>query len=350
MSRKNQPKTQPNREKFFFIVGRGRSGTWLLQSILDHHPQICVAPEAEFILNLFRKYQDVERWSDKRNQSFLEDLWRIKRISEWLKPDKEKLREELFDQPEDTTFQDKCLVVYRNYARSIGKQNLKILGDKYPVYSLFLDRLSKIMPQAKFVHMVRDPRDTVISFKNVNFDLNETAALAHRWNLFNTEINSFKKKYPQKFVTIRYEDLLHNTRKELRRITNLLGISYDPSMLNFYRKPRNLLGWNKNIASPIKNQKAFGWNHKMDKRRLKIIDSICARLCERFGYKVGKVNLSFWMHLRILFGKLYGGVITQLERKCYDLPFNLQILLVHLYRGQKPFKMDVHESKKESPE
>jgi len=66
----------------FFIVGRGRSGTTLLRLLLDTHPKISVAPEAQFIMNLYGKYAGVTEWDDDRILAFYNDLWLEKRLDD----------------------------------------------------------------------------------------------------------------------------------------------------------------------------------------------------------------------------------------------------------------------------
>lgn len=49
-----------------FIIGRGRSGTTLLQTIMDAHPTIITANESPFIINLKQKYSKINQWSAEK--------------------------------------------------------------------------------------------------------------------------------------------------------------------------------------------------------------------------------------------------------------------------------------------
>lgn len=315
--------------KFFFIVGRGRSGTWLLQSILDHHPSICVAPEGEFILSLYKKYSQVKVWTEKENKSFIQHLWKINRVSKWLKPDKQSLKEELSKLSSTADLGERYALVYREYARKMGKNKVRLWGDKMPTYSLFLREISEVFPQAKFIHMVRDPRDTVMSYKKVKFDVNSTAALSRRWVLYNKYIIECKQKYSLPVMTVKYENFVEDLENVLKRICKFLEIYYDPCMLEYYKSPRNVVDWNKDIAFPIKNHKAYKWNEKMDQRNSMLVDYSCRDEAPRFGYEVNHSKVPFYLRLKTLVGKIIGGVSIKLERVCFYLPFNMQVRIVN---------------------
>ncbi|MBS3818999.1 sulfotransferase [bacterium] len=329
MNEKNEKLNPSRQEKIFFIVGRGRSGTWLLQSILDHHPQICVAPEAVFMLTLYRKYRRIKHWTDKKNESLIKDLGEINRVNKWLKLDWIKFRKMLSELPSNSSFEERCKLVYKNYAEKMGKKNLSLLGDKMPTYSLFLEELCEIIPQAIFIHMIRDPRDTVISYKKVHFDLNNTVVLAQRWCVYNRYILSFKQKNPQRFITLKYEDFLHNPEKQLRRLCVFMNLPYDTRMLEFHKKPRNILVWNEDIASPIQIQKAYKWNHHMERNEAKLVDYTCRGLAEKFGYEVSDHKIPFYLKIWVKLGKLVGWISIKLERGCFRLPFRLQVKIVN---------------------
>ena len=70
---------QLNRIPFFFVVGRPRSGTTLLRTLFDAHPNVSFPPECQFIVNLYPKYGKIIDWEEKQILSFYHDL-----IEQWL--------------------------------------------------------------------------------------------------------------------------------------------------------------------------------------------------------------------------------------------------------------------------
>ena len=157
--------------RMFFVLGRGRSGSDLLVRILNTHQQLSVAPEALFLINLYRKYANVKNWNEQKILSFFHDLLLENRLTDWWQLDKKQLKHDLLKLSGEATFQTLCKTVYLNFAQQTGKENVKLLGDKNPTYTLFAKELLQIYPEAKFIHLVRDPRDNILSFKRVSFDL-----------------------------------------------------------------------------------------------------------------------------------------------------------------------------------
>src|SRR5260221_7951748 len=138
----------PPESRMFFLLGRGRSGTELLRTILDAHSGISVAPEALFILNLARAYRR-RPWSERRIRDFgrylfLEDRMRLWNVT------RENLETIWKALPADAGFGRRCAEVYEAHARAGRKNEGCLLGDKNPTFSLFVPELMELFPQAKF--------------------------------------------------------------------------------------------------------------------------------------------------------------------------------------------------------
>ena len=113
-----------------------------------------------------------------------------------------------------------CQVIYQGYARSLKKTKSHIICIKNPLYSLFIKDLKNLFPSAKFIHLVRDPRDTVLSYQKVPFDSNTTSTLAYRWNYYNQSILKQFKKHSIKPIILKYEELVTDPEKTLREFAN----------------------------------------------------------------------------------------------------------------------------------
>lgn len=122
--------------QMLFILGRGRSGTSLLQTILNAHSQISVAPEAQFIMFLRKKYQNAH-WNESTIASFSKDIWFEERLVNWHFS-KDKLKEDLLTIKEPN-YAACCQQVYVSYTKSKNKDQVKVLGDKNPYYALYVN-------------------------------------------------------------------------------------------------------------------------------------------------------------------------------------------------------------------
>ena len=146
----------------FFIVGRPRSGTTLLRTLFDAHPNSIVPPECQFIINLFPKYGKITHWHEKDLEEFYSEL-----VKQWLFDlwplDRQELRENLMACTGEQSYGTICKVVYASYQSVFNHDKILALGDKNPGYAIYTRKLLKIFPKAKFIHIIRDYRDNFLS-------------------------------------------------------------------------------------------------------------------------------------------------------------------------------------------
>jgi hypothetical protein len=315
----------------FFIVGRGRSGTTLLQNLLNANPNLAVAREGQFIMMLQKKYMRT-KWDSDKISEFYSDLWREKRLQHW-NLGKEQLMRNLLMLGEHATYASLCKIVYAEYAISNGKENVTMLGDKNPIYSLFVGNLLRLFPDAKFIHLVRDYRDNILSYQKVNFDSSNTVALAYRWRKYNEEILKFRRNSPEKFLLVRYEDILLEPEIELSKICKFLGVDYTPTMLEFYKYKQYMpqREWHQNLANPLNKDKVFEWGKKMKRKDICHADYVCRDLASWFGYDhQGNGSFRLWVETRP--GVILGWLLTMLEKMVFYIPAKLNTSIINYYR------------------
>ena len=68
-------------ETFFFILCPGRSGSTLLQQLLDAHPNIQIPPESRFIIYAYYKFRNITIWTDEIKRDFISALLKDKKIA-----------------------------------------------------------------------------------------------------------------------------------------------------------------------------------------------------------------------------------------------------------------------------
>jgi len=323
-------KDEPTPE-MFFIVGRGRSGTDLLSSVLNAHPEISVAPEALFVMNLFYTFHKIKDWNSKAKNKFTRYLWGETRLTKWWHLDKDKVVEDILAQNTKASFAQLCRIPYMHYAVKHGKHPL-LLGDKNPTYTLFVNEIHKIYPDARFVHVVRDYRDNVLSFKNVSFDLKNIYSLAQRWKRYNLVVKEFADHHPDLVLTVRYEDLLGHPEEVLSKICQFLGVDYDAEVLNYYQQKSGGDIWQKHLSKPIDPDQRDKWQKQLKKRDIAKIECICSKLGKDYDYE--PVHQSFPLSVKMLSlkGLLVGKAANFLERNFFRLPCRVTEFLLKRYR------------------
>ena len=310
-----------------FITGRGRSGTWLLQAILNYHANISIAPESIFVIQFASKYQHQTNWNEQLIHEFIKDLKKDQKINDWWNLDYNELYDTLL-RIQHLNYSLVCIEVYKQYAKQNIRSSIIYHGDKNPEYSLKLNELYTIFPNARSIVLVRDPRDNISSYINVKFDLSNPFSLAGRWNFYNTKIKKFLNKYPDKVLLIRYEDLVLYPEDTLRNICKFLSVNFNKELLNFYNHSKNVYSWNKKISSEINKDNVYKWKKKPSIYYQKI-NYLCKGNIRYFNYEPGKIiRPNFLDYIFYHFGYL----ISYIEIFYYYLPLNLKQLILKLYR------------------
>ena len=323
-------------KKLFFIVGRGRSGTTLLSKILDSNNLISIPGELLFSINLLSKYSQVTKITKKNIEEIVEDIFLEKRM--FLQNfNKENLKHDLQRVVGTISYSELCRYIYFSLAKQRGKNNAVMVGDKNPHYALFLPELIQLFPDAKFIYLVRDYRDNIVSYKNMHFDMNSTAALAYRWLFFNKKVLEQIKKNTNKFYTIRYEDLIIDTTNKLKELCLFLDIDYDKKILDFYKHSpiENSLSWHKNLNNPLNADNIHKWKKQMNPVDIQKADYICGELGKELRYIVENEKNNFLLFWSTRKGVIYAWFYTSIERFLFFLPFKLRTCIVNLIRSQQ---------------
>jgi hypothetical protein len=321
----------------FFIIGRERSGTTLLRTLFDAHHHVNIQIEFHFILILFYKYHKVTDWPAARLNGFYNDVVRLPRF-QLLTIDKEKLKENILACEGDCSFGELCKVVLMNYVSFFEKGEIVLLGDKCPYYSLYCEMLLKVFPEAKFIHLVRDHRDNVMSMMKVNFESKFFSSLAYRWKYYNKKIEKSKKKYPDSFYTMKYEDMVSEPERYLKEMCAFLNVDYDEGMPEFYKKKDEFMKTypagvftkiHRNLFQKITNEHIYSWKKKMQEKQVKKADFIAGTMAEKYGYERKFKNKNLLLLLTTLPGCIYGRLYFYYNSMVNILPFGLKLRYIY---------------------
>jgi len=291
---------------FFIILGRPRSGTTLLRTLLDAHPNVTIPVECPLLMRMYGKYGRRKQWDTKVLNSFFNDLFKIVKFENWI-IDKEKLKANLLKMTGHYTYMDICKVVFSNYISFYPKNEVMVLGDKNPAYSKFAKRVSKMFPEARYIHITRDYRDHILSMLNVGLAQPLVSFLAYQWKLSFKTITRLSKKKPESFYTLRYEDLVLNTEVKLREICNFLSIEYDPVVLNYAERQdefnkifdqETLDRYADSLFKPIKPDRIGLWKKALKEKDIKMADVVLGSCSEKAGYERKYKNFSLLCYIK----------------------------------------------------
>lgn len=208
-------------DPFLFVVGCERSGTTLLRAMLDSHPDLAVPPESYFLVPLMK-----ETFSP---QGFLALVGEHRRFARWDLPIEEV--REAFRRAEPGDLAAAVRVLYRTYAAARGKSRW---GDKSPGYVRHVKALAGLLPEAHFIHIIRDGRDVALSWLDAPFGPGSITEAAERWRKdVRAGRRSGRKHAAGRYMEVRYEALVEDPEAVLRNICDLAGLPFEPAMLGY---------------------------------------------------------------------------------------------------------------------
>lgn len=228
---------------YVFVGGCPRSGTTLLQRMLDHHAQMAVVNDAHFIPRVLEMHASQRLAAARKgeniplNERLVEGTWNYHRFYR-MGLDRDDVRQAA---EQATTFQAFVGNLFTTVASQYGKS---LAGEKTPDYVRHIPLLLGLFPQAKFIHIVRDGRDTALSLLNwatpekgpgrlAYWDVDPLATAALWWRQFVT-CHAEGTPFAGRYVALRYEDLIHSPQEWLDRLCNFLQLPWDASMTHFH--------------------------------------------------------------------------------------------------------------------
>jgi hypothetical protein len=227
------------------IVGSPRSGTTLLRFMLDSHTELAIPPETGF-LPLGEKLKG--RGDDLRVKFFRSVVNYPEAAPAW--PDFEIAEEDFWaalTEINPFNVSDGFRAFYRLYAARLGKPRW---GEKTPIYCLHMDAIRRVLPEARFVHIIRDGRDAALSLRRMWFspgwDIETQAAYWRNCVLAARRAGAGRRDYAE----LRYEDLIMHTRETLEGVCAHVGLSFEPGMLSYYTRTPERLREHKGRSSP----------------------------------------------------------------------------------------------------
>ncbi|MEQ8399037.1 sulfotransferase [Thalassobaculum sp.] len=200
-----------------FLVGFPRSGTTLLDQVLDAHPEIAVVEERPFIAGLIARFSVAGR-------SYPEAL---------------------------TTLSDADRAEMRAWYRARMKRFLpdaptRYVVDKMPLNLVHAGLIRSVFPEARFLLALRHPCDVVLSCFMQNFHLNTWMAsfttLDGAAGLYRAALGvweTYAGVFDPPRITVRYEDLVDDLPREAARVLRFLDLPWDDGVTRFHEHARS---------------------------------------------------------------------------------------------------------------
>lgn len=247
-----------------FVVGVSRSGTTLMRRVLGGHSRIAIATENHYLGHLLpwegaRSY--FRRLGDPRDDATMRRIARFVYSDEFQR--RSRLRElspywrwltravsrEDFERrllASDRTERGVFTVLLRTFA---DRKRRPIMGEKTPAHLAWADTLLDWYPDGRIVHMIRDPRAVYVS--EVRRRMGTPTTVPYRWLVDVPPVlrafvllevtwawavaadrhHRLTERYPDRYLAIRFEDLVLEPAPTLERLCVFLGVEPERAML-----------------------------------------------------------------------------------------------------------------------
>ncbi len=281
-----------------FIVGCDRSGTTLLSLILSQSSDLHVTLESGFIPDLYKNISDYGDFDTAKNRwYFLRDLQTIKATSKTIAFDIFELSEEdaekALHKAAPTDYAGAIDALFRMTAKINGKTRW---GNKTPKYVLHIPLLNTLFPNAKIIHIIRDPRDVAASILKAGW----TSTIKEAALYWNKRVNAGLKGRSlgdNIYYELKYESLLKKPKVEIKNICDWLEIDFQEDIVDRYREDENrssIIEHNNLfdlIGKPIDASRAYAWKKSMRKADFAEIEEVNKDLIKKLNYEITNVTI-----------------------------------------------------------
>ena len=292
-----------SKNPFLFVVGCPRSGTTLLQRMLDAHPLLAVANDTHFIPRALEKAgQNGCKNSVVRARPLTPGL--VNAVKTYHRFPRLGLDDAAVDEAARTadTYSDFVSALYREYARMGGKA---LAGEKTPDYVRHLPLLHSLFPWVRSVHILRDGRDVALSILEWagpdkgpgklplwGEEPVAVCALWWRWQV-ETGQRDARTLVPDHYFELKYERLVEKPTHTLRSVMDFLQLPFAEEMLAFNRgKLRHQPGLSAKKAWLPPTSGLRDWRTQMDERSIQLFEALAGDLLSGLGYQLGFKTIS----------------------------------------------------------
>lgn len=248
-----------DRTSHLFILGLPRTGSTLTRGIVNASPDVWVAGESHYLpqpirLGLGRREGYLARFARLGDLAtpagldrVVQEIFSLRGKSFWAR---------LATRTDADSFRELLAATERaprdllDVAMGVFADGRPIRGEKTPHHIEHVPTLLSWYPAARVVHTFRDPRAVYASLRYKEreeklssvgraarrlggwFDRYATLNLARTWRRAADLHRTYEARYPDRYLLVRFEDLVADPESQARRLAGFIGVAYTPSMLD----------------------------------------------------------------------------------------------------------------------
>ncbi|HRD51861.1 MAG TPA: sulfotransferase [Flavobacteriales bacterium] len=262
---------------FIFIIGAPRSGTTWLHRMLEQHPDIATAPRE---LTLFSRYLAPAYASFRKEKGHMDR-------GDW--------QQGLPMLMSEAEFTDGLRAITEAvYQRVLSKKpGASLILDKHPGYTFHLPLIEQLMPGGRYIHLLRDGRETAISMLNarekLGFGARTMEDAAREWaeSVQLAQLHGARVGESH-FMELRYEDLVRNAEAGLAEILGFCGLPADQGwcarIAEENQVERKQVSGGDSSLNELRKTPGAIWRTRMGLRQRYVFDRVAGAWLRACGY------------------------------------------------------------------
>jgi hypothetical protein len=294
---------QPGRP--VIVGGSPRSGTTLLRTMLNSHPELAMPRETRFV---------IEAWEARTRFGDLREAASRRRLAHWIFECEDSSRSSparsfragrgspglarRFGLDRETaigrlvaappTLGSVLATCFVLYAERHEKPRW---GDKRPKYAAQMAAVWDLFPNAHFINVIRDPRSCVASMRRLGWYGHNIVPAVELWERSVKTVDSWRRRLAKdQLLDVRFEDLLADPADTLTELTSFAGLAADggavEQMLRYHeRREVRSERYHANLSRPPDPSRVDAWRDELDVKEIAFVEDAAASLMRRQGYE-----------------------------------------------------------------
>lgn len=268
----------------FLIVGSPRSGTTLVQRLACELPGVWVPYETHFFSQyVIRRIHHLE--FPMSGPKLIDEIqaWQRTPSVQQIPISAEEVAAELGGRAAS------LWEIFGAIVRVMSPPERVILGEKTPDHVRWAPLLLRCIDDLKVIAVVRDPRDVVRSTYDVPFRSWPIEVQVERWKCEQRLIARASVRFgPERWLTLRYEDVVVDPAGTRRVIGAFLGVSEMASStrVSFQDIALPWESWKRAATKAITTTRRFAWRRELDPSVAALVEALARREMRRFAYPV----------------------------------------------------------------
>jgi hypothetical protein len=264
-----------------------------MRMILAAHPHLAFSHRANMWTSYYNRYGDLNQADNLKR--CLADMLESKHIRNLIS-DLPRLKLDL--ETDSVSYGSLFALIHRQYAAKMGRIRW---GDQTEFIERYADQIFTAYPNARIIHMLRDPRDRFEAIKHKFHRRGGLGVATARWKISAMLAQKNQSKYPDQYKVICYETLVTNPNTTLYETCEFLGEEFFIEMLRLGNEARFAKSESddaEETSGPLTAKYIGCYRNRLHPREVEYIQQQAGSLMRAFNYSLEPIHFSWTERMR----------------------------------------------------